>query len=117
MISSNLDSYSQEEVERLILGTILTILKLSHAKKLGPEHFEDTRNRAVFEVMLDLDESKQPIESARIIEVLKHRGIDRCARYLQQLKTYNADKVLFKNIVDVFKELYLKRKIEKIKNS
>jgi len=118
MLESNLDEvYSQEELERLILGTILTIHKLSGAQKLSPAHFEDTRNQAVFEAMLELDERKQPIESAQIVEVLKHRGIDRCVRYLRQLKAYKVKKVLFKNIIDVLKDRYLRRKIGAIKNS
>ena len=118
MVESNLNrSYSQEELERLILGTILTTHKLSVVQKLTPEHFEDIRNQTVFEAMLDLEEGKQAIEWPVIAEILKRRGIDRCARYLQQLKSYRVNKFLFKNIVDVLKDRYLKRKIEKIKNS
>ena len=117
MLSFNPDSYSQEEMERLVLGTILTISKLSDAQKLRPEHFQETRNRAIFEVMLDLDESEQAIESESITEVLKQRGIERSAGYLQQLKAYQVDKVLFKNIIDVLKDLSFKRKIGKIKNA
>ena len=112
MSESNLESYAQEELERLILGVILNALKLSGIQKLRPEHFEDTRNQAIFEIMLDLEETKQVIDEVKIAKILKHRGIrQEGVHYLEQLKMYKLNNGSFEKLVDLLRERYLKRRI------
>lgn len=113
MSISNLDeSYPQEELERLILGVILNALKLSDIQKLRPEYFEDTRNQAILEIMLILEETKQSIDEVMIAKILKQGGIrQEGVHYLEQLKTYKMNGGSFEKLVDLLKERYLKRKI------
>ncbi len=113
MSASNLnESYPQEELERLILGVILTTFKLSGIQKLRPEHFEDTRNQAIFEIMLDLGETKQAIDEVKIAKILKHRGVrQEGVRYLEQLKTYKMNSGSFEKLVDLLSGRYLKRRL------
>ena len=108
-------NFNQEELERLILGTILTILNLVDAQKLNPEYFTDIRNRAVFEIMLYLDETQQPINEEKIAEILKYQGVkEEGIHYLEQLKKYTTNNGSFKKLVDLLKERYWKKKMETI---
>ncbi len=112
MIYSNLGSYSQEELERLILGVILNAVKLSSVQKLRPEHFEDTRNQAILEIILHLEETKQEIDEVMIAKVLEQRGIrQEGVHYLEQLKTYKMNGGSFEKLVDLLRERYLKRRM------
>lgn len=111
MSGSNLyESYSQEELERLILGVILNAVKLSGMQKLRPEHFEDTRNQAILEIILHLEETKQSIDEAMIAKILKQRGVrQEGVHYLEQLKEYKMNGGSFEKLVDLLRDRYLKR--------
>lgn len=112
MIKFNTNSYSQEEIERLILGTILSVSKLSKAIQLKPEYFTDTRNKIVFEIMLDLEAAKQSVDEVRISDILKSKGIEKGPRYVDQLKTYIVRRELFRKLVAILKERYIKKRLE-----
>lgn len=113
MIYSNLsDSYSQEELERSILGAILTILRVADARKLRPEYFIDTRNQVIFEIMLDLDETQQSVHEGKILEILKHRGVrEEGVHYLEQLKRHKTNNGSLKKLAELLTDRYLKRRM------
>ena|SRR3989338_5396921 len=112
MLKLNLDeSYSQEDLERLILGVILNAFKLSGIQKLKPEHFEDTRNQAILGIMLELEETKQDIDDVKIAKILKHKGVrQEGVHYFKKLKTYKMNGGSFEKLVDLLRERYLKRR-------
>ncbi len=113
MVEFNLNrSYSQEELEKLTLGSILNTFKLSDVPKLRPEHFEDTRNQAIFEIMLDLEETKQAIDEVKIAKILKHRGVrQEGVHYLEKLKMYKTNNGSLKKLADLLQGRYLQRRM------
>lgn len=96
--------YKNDELEKLILGTVLSIYKLSSARRLEPNHFADMRNRVVFEIMFDLDENHQAIDYLSIADHLKMKGIDAGIAYVKGLRDYGVNDDLLCDLVAILQE-------------
>ena len=103
------DSWTQEELERLILGTILNDPLLSVIKELKPEYFMDIRNQVICEIILGLEE-KGGLEPFAVAEILKHKGIPEGIFYLEKLKEYGVRKELLSLLIEILQEEYSKNR-------
>ena len=100
------DARMQEELERIILGTILTKLSLAAVQELKPEYFRDIRNQVICEIILKLKE-RGDLDPQAAAEVLEQKRIPQSIAYLEKLKNYAVQENLLPDLVEILKEEYL----------
>lgn len=103
----NYDARMQEELERIILGTILVHPLLDAVQELKPVYFTDIRNQVICEIVLRLKEEGN-LDFQATAQVLDQQRIDQGMPYLKKLKNYAVPEDLFPDLVTILKEEYLK---------
>ena len=94
----------EDELEKIILGTVLSICELSSARSLKPHHFVDLRNKVIFEIMLDLDNDHQAIDYLSVFDRLKMKGIGDGIAYVKRLREYGVNADLLCDLVAILQE-------------
>lgn len=96
----------QEELERIVLGTILSNPVLAVGQELKPEYFTDIRNQVICEIILRVTERRSLGQS--VAQILEQKGIPEGMSYLERLKNYAVQEDLFPDLVAILKEEYYK---------
>ena len=92
----------EDELEKTILGTVLSIGRLSSARRLKPQQFKDMRNRFIFEIMADLETGEQATDYSNVADRLKSKGIE--SDYLERLRDYGTNEAVLVKLVELLKE-------------
>ena len=100
------DGCMQEELERIILGTILSNPSLAVGQELRVEYFTDIRNQVICEIILRLIEKRGLGQS--VAQVLEQKGIPQGISYLERLRSYAVQGDLLPDLVVILKEEYYK---------
>lgn len=105
-----------EVVEQSLLGAILIDKDalIAVAEFLRPEHFYNDANKAVFQAMLQLFESHEPVDVVTLAAQLKKDGTSKTVGgtgYLTELLAIVPTSAHAQQYGQIIKELYLKRKL------
>lgn len=107
------------EAEKSVLGAILldknAIVKI--AELLSPEFFYDDRHSLIYEVMLDLYESRSPIDMVTVPDQLKKKKVLKKAggvAYLTELVNFTPSATNIESYAKLVREAYIRRQLIKI---
>jgi replicative DNA helicase len=105
-----------EQLEKAVLGSLLLFPELiaQHVDNLGAERFHFTKHKHLLRAMLDLHNSRAPIELATLQVALERRGQwEECGKtaYLAELDLSLPDVSRLDSYLDGLQELHIRREL------